>query len=114
MPTPVRHSSPAENMTISRRSSDQYAAAEPVLVPPFIYRDENKGDRYQATLLFIHLLVISHHLEQVELQIIRLRDIPKDGMVGRLLTRLDLLELHLRVAGRCKEHFDELLLRHKV
>ena len=42
----------------------------------------------------------SKHLKQVKLQIIRLVHTPQDGMVRRLLARLDLAQLNARVTGR--------------
>ena len=42
---------------------------------------------------------ISHDLKQVELQIIRFRDIPEDGMVRRLLAPFDLAEADAGVFG---------------
>lgn len=35
-----------------------------------------------------------HHLKEVEFEVVRLRHIPEDRMVGGLLTGLDLAQLH--------------------
>ena len=50
-----------------------------------------------------------HYLEDIELQIIRLRHVPEDGVVGGLLTGLDLAQLHPRVQGGGAEHLHKQL-----
>ena len=47
-----------------------------------------------AVILF---LCRSDHLKKIELQIVRLRDIPQYGMIRSLLPGFDLLEFHARI-----------------
>ena len=42
----------------------------------------------------------SDDLENIEFQIIRLRDVPEYRVIGRLLARLDLPQLDIRVLRR--------------
>ena len=55
-----------------------------------------------------------YHLEQVELQIIRLGNIPKDGMVGGLLAAFDLTQGDLRILCRIVHHLTEIGVAHKM
>ena len=55
-----------------------------------------------------------YHLEDEKLQIIGLLHTPEDGMIGALLARFDLPQLHACVMGGAAEHFDEQLLAGKM
>ena len=55
-----------------------------------------------------------HHLKEVEFEVVRLRHIPEDRMVGGLLTGLDLAQLHARVQCGGAQHFFKQLARHEV
>ena len=53
-------------------------------------------------------------LENIELQIIRFRHVPEDGMIGTLLARFDLTELDTHLGGAVDEHFAEKIVSHEV
>ena len=53
-------------------------------------------------------------LENIELQIIRFRHVPEDGMIGTLLARFDLTELDTDLCGTVDEHFAEKIVAHEV
>ena len=51
-----------------------------------------------------------YHLEEIELEIVRLLHAPEDGMVTALLPCLDLPQLHTGVPGGGAEHFQKFFL----
>ena len=55
-----------------------------------------------------------HHLEQIELEIVRFGNIPQNRVIGCLLAGFNLAKLHPGIQGGTAQHPHKLLRWHKV